>query len=220
MTATAAQAETTAPSAAPVQDAQTLLGQQASEAKEPEASAKPADAKPEQAADQGKPAEKAGAPEKYEFKAPEGQSFDEKVIATYSEVARELNLSQDAAQKVLDRVAPVMQARQVEQFQEMQDRTFSAWADETKADKEIGGQRLPENLRLAAKAVDRFGGKALRALLDESGFGNRREVIAAFAAIGRAISDDSFVAGEKTQSDGPVTMAELVRQADRAAGLR
>ena len=41
---------------------------------------------------------KDGAPEKYEFKAPEGRNFDNEVINTFSEVAKELNLSQESAQ--------------------------------------------------------------------------------------------------------------------------
>ena len=58
-----------------------------------------------------------GAPESYDFKAPEGVSFDEGVIGAFSEVAKDLNLPQDAAQKVLDKMAPVIQARQMEQFE-------------------------------------------------------------------------------------------------------
>ncbi len=46
-------------------------------------------------------AETPKAPEKYEFKAPEGREFDSEVVKNFSEVARELNLTQDAAQKIL-----------------------------------------------------------------------------------------------------------------------
>lgn len=41
-----------------------------------------------------------GAPEKYEFVEPEGAKFDSAVLDTFSEVAKELNLSQENAQKV------------------------------------------------------------------------------------------------------------------------
>ena len=51
-----------------------------------------------------------GAPESYEFKAPEGTQFDDAVIGAFSEVAKELNLPQDQAQKVLDKMAPVIAA--------------------------------------------------------------------------------------------------------------
>ena len=38
------------------------------------------------------PAEAPKAPEAYEFKAPEGRVFDSEVMASYSQVAKELNL--------------------------------------------------------------------------------------------------------------------------------
>jgi hypothetical protein len=133
-----------------------------------------------------------GAPESYEFKAPEGVSFDEGVIGAFSEVAKELNLPQDAAQKVLDKMAPVIQARQMEQFEAARNQ----WAEATKADKEFGGEKLDENLATAKKALDTFGTPEFRALLKESGFGNHPEVIRVFYRAGKAISEDRFVAGQ------------------------
>lgn len=133
-----------------------------------------------------------GAPESYEFKAPEGVSFDEGVIGAFSEVAKELNLPQDAAQKVLDKMAPVIQARQMEQFEAARNQ----WAEATKADKEFGGEKLEENLATAKKALDTFGTPEFRALLNESGFGNHPEVIRVFYRAGKAISEDRFVAGQ------------------------
>ena len=38
-----------------------------------------------------------GAPEKYEFQAPEGKEYAAEVIADFSEIAKELNLTQEAA---------------------------------------------------------------------------------------------------------------------------
>lgn len=139
--------------------------------------------------DAGKPAEKVGAPEKYEFKAPEGQSFDDAVIAQFSEVAKELDLPQDAAQKILDKVGPTILARQTEAIEAAK----TQWADTTKADKEIGGEKLDENLAAAKKALDKFGTPELRALLNQSGLGNHPELIRVFVRAGKAISEDRFV---------------------------
>lgn len=130
-----------------------------------------------------------GAPEKYEFKAPEGQEFDAGVLDAFTEVAKELNLSQDAAQKVLDKVAPVIQARQAEQV----DAIRNEWVEQSKADKEFGGEKLSENLSVAKKALDNFGSPELRALLNESGLGNHPEVIRFMFKAGKAISEDTFV---------------------------
>ena len=149
----------------------------------PQAEAKaPADAKPV-------------VPEKYEFKAPDGREFDGETIAAYSEVARELGLSQDAAQKLLDRMGPQIQAVRNE------------WTKSATSDKEFGGPALAENLSVAKKALDAFGTPELRDLLNTSGLGNHPEVIRLFFRAGKAISEDRFVGGSATtaKARGPMT---------------
>jgi len=135
-----------------------------------------------------------GAPENYEFKAPEGMQFDDAVIGAFSEVAKDLNLPQDQAQKVLDKMAPVIAARQVEQLQA----ASTDWANAAKADKEFGGDNLAENLGVARKAMDSLATPELRALLEESGLGNHPEVIRVFYRAGKAISEDRFVGGRQS----------------------
>ncbi len=139
---------------------------------------------------------KQSAPEAYEFKAPEGQEFDAEVIKAYSEVAKELNLPQEAAQKVLDTMGPVMAKQTTERLQAVR----TEWAETAKNDKEFGGKSLPENLSVAKKALNAFGTPELRAFLEETGLGNHPEIIRAFYRAGRAISDDSHVGGRAAQS--------------------
>ena len=138
--------------------------------------------------DKGKPE---GAPDKYEFQAGEGRQFDDEVIGAFSEAAKEANLPQDAAQKILDKVAPVLEARREAQVAEAR----AQWAADSKADKEFGGDKLQENLAVAKKARDAFATPALVELLDQSGLGDHPEVIRFFVKAGKAISEDNFVAG-------------------------
>jgi hypothetical protein len=133
-----------------------------------------------------------GAPESYAFTAPEGVQFDATVIGAFAEVAKDLNLPQDQAQKVLDKVAPVIAARQSEQLQAAR----TAWAEATKTDKEFGGEKLAENLGAANKAMETFGTPEFKQLLDLSGFGDHPEVIRVFHRISKAISEDRFVGGQ------------------------
>lgn len=144
----------------------------------------------QQADDKGQQRE--GAPEKYEFKAPEGKEFDSTIIGAYSEVAKELNLPQDAAQKVLDKVAPVIQARQVEQITAAQ----TAWEKEARSDKEFGGDKLDENLGVAKQALETFGSPELKELLRTSGLGNHPEIIRVLYRVGKATSGDRMVSGQ------------------------
>jgi hypothetical protein len=130
-----------------------------------------------------------GAPEKYEFKAIEGYELDSEVTEAFSEVARKLNLTQDAAQEVLDRMGPKMAERQKARA----DAVFSKWEQESKADTEFGGDALDANLGVARKALDQFGTPELRTLLNESRLGSHPAVIRLFYRVGRAISEDGFV---------------------------
>ena len=144
-------------------------------------------------ADGEQQAEKPGAPEKYEFQAPEGQAFDDALLEAYSEVAKELNLSQDDAQKLLDKVAPVMHARQQEQIAQVQE----GWAEASRADKEFGGDKLDANLGVAKKALDAFASPELKTLLKDTGLGNNPEVIRFMYRAGKAISEDRIVTGQQ-----------------------
>lgn len=132
-----------------------------------------------------------GAPDKYEFKPVQGTHLSEEVLGKFSDVAKELNLTQDAAQKMLDQVAPAIARQQHAAIHSMSEQ----WVSEVKADKEIGGEKLGANLAIAKKARDAFGTDGLRKLLNESRLGNHPEVIRFFVRAGQAISEDKFVPG-------------------------
>ncbi|MEI3353673.1 MAG: hypothetical protein V8R49_01395 [Duodenibacillus massiliensis] len=66
---------------------------------------------------------------------PEGTELDAEVGETFRGVAKELDLTQEQAQGVLDKLAPVMQRRTVERIKAISDE----WAQKSKTDKEIGG---------------------------------------------------------------------------------
>ena len=161
--------------------------------------------------EQGETQKAEGAPEQYEeFKAPEGQQFDPEVLNNFKEIAKDLNLSQEAAQKMLDKMAPVVAQRQVEQIEALR----TQWAEQSTADKEFGGEKLSENLGVARKALDTFGSPELKSLLNESGLGNHPEFIRLLYRAGKAIGEDSFVGGNKSAGK-----AQPTSNADYAASL-
>jgi hypothetical protein len=143
------------------------------------------------------------APEKYEFKAPEGVNFEPDTAKAFSEVARELDLTQEAAQKVLDKMGPAMKAQQVEVLKQV----TNTWHQQSLTDKEFGGEKYAENLATAKRAVDAYASPALVQLLKESGLQKHPEVIRFFYKAGQSISaDNKFVGGsgptpEQTLSD-------------------
>lgn len=149
-----------------------------------------ADPAPAPAADPAAPAAPAPAadpqPEKYEFTAPEGAQLDDALLGVYSEAAKELGVSQEVAQKLVDKMAPAMAARNIEALTTARE----AWKQETLADPELGGEKFGENLAMAEKGLAFVETPKLRALLKDSGLGNHPEVIRAFHKVGLAISED------------------------------
>ena len=140
---------------------------------------------------------------KYEFKMPEGVEADEKTLADFTKVAKELKLSPENAQKLVDiRSAAVTAAK------EQHAATVQGWADAVKADKELGGDKLQETLATAKKAID-LGPPELKELLNDSGLGNHPAVVKWAHAIGKALSEDSFKAGSTKPAEKTDTASVL-----------
>lgn len=152
------------------------------------------DKKTEDETDKAKPE---GAPEKYEFKAPENVALNDEVIGKFSEVARELNLTQDAAQKLIDSVGPVMAERQANVLKQAR----ADWKGQSEVDKEFGGDNYAANLATAKKALTAFGSPELVSLLNQSGFGEHPEIIRLFYRAGKSISEDRIVSGGISAGD-------------------
>lgn len=156
--------------------------------------------KAEGEADAGaKPAE--SAPEKYaDFTQPEGQEIAPTVLAEVAALAKELNLTQDKAQKVFDAAA-----KQAKSQADAQIATITAlnneWIAAVKADKEIGGDKLAENLASAKAAMLATSTPQLQVLLDKSGLGNHPEVIRHFLKIAPAFAADKTLPNGKSPGD-------------------
>lgn len=145
-----------------------------------------------QAPETDKPAESAEpvVPEAYEFAMPEGISLDKAAADEFSAVAKELKLDQATAQKVAD-VGIKMAQRQQEVFET----TKAAWAEQSRTDKEIGGDNFDQSMAVALKTLNAFGSPELKDVLNASGLGNHPAVIKLLVKAGKAISDDGFVSG-------------------------
>lgn len=162
-------------------------GTPAAEAK-PGTEAKPGEAKPGEA----KPAE---AEVKYEFKAPEGIEFDQPSLEKFTALAKELKLKPEDAQRAVDLVAQ-MELQKVNEHAE----TVKAWTNEVKNDKELGGDKLQDNLVIAKKTFSLLPEKdaaQLKEILNQTGLQAHPVFFRLFHAVGKALSEDSFVPGGK-----------------------
>lgn len=167
---------------------------------------KPADGdKPE-----GKPDDKEqkqdGAPEKYEFKGGEGVELDTEALKDFEPVARDLNLTNEQAQKLVDAYPKILAGVQQRQAEAWQKQT-EGWAETVKADKEIGGDKLTANLSAAQRALDQFGTPDLKEYLNATGLGNHPDLVKTFVKIGKAMSEDGMVDGS---NQGQRSAAEVL----------
>lgn len=201
--APAAPAPAPAPAAAPAPSPAPASSPAAAPAPAPAAAAAPA---PAPAADSKSADAPPGAPEKYEFQKADGITLDDKVLAKYGEVAKSLNMPQDAAQKLLSEVAPAIAQQQQEAYKA----TLEAWKTQTTADKEIGGEKLSENLGLAKRAMDAYFSPDFVKMLNDSGLGNHPEMIRGLMKVGRLVSQDRFVAGGSGSSNQGKSAADIL----------
>ncbi|HBV6755437.1 TPA: peptidase [Klebsiella oxytoca] len=138
-----------------------------------------------------------GAPEKYEFQAGEGVELDVEALKDFEPVARELNLTNEQAQKLVDAYPKILAGVQQRQTEAWQAQT-EQWAADVKADKEVGGDKLTANLSAAQRALDQFGTPELREYLDGTGLGNHPELVKAFIKVGKAMSEDGVITGKES----------------------
>lgn len=164
-----------------------------------------ADAGSTDAKSDAKSAAPAGAPETYaDFTAPDGFEIDKALLGEFTPTLKELNLTQDQAQKVMD-FAPKLVTATVEkttaavmQAVGLADR--DDWAQQVREDQEIGGDKLAENLALAKKALEAFGTPSLTAFLKSTQLGNHPDLIRAFVRAGKAIASDSASGGKQASA--------------------
>lgn len=134
----------------------------------------------------------------------EGLSFDPDLIGQYKPLAKELGLSQEQAQKLVDLYAKQSVAQQ-ERFAAQVRETQQGWKTETL---KILGPQPEQQLGIAKKAIDKFASPELRQLLHDTGLANHKDVVQHFIRLGQEIREDSFVEG--TTPAGTKTLAETM----------
>lgn len=129
-------------------------------------------------------------PESYtDFVMPEGVEIDAAQLESALPIFKELGLTQEQAQKLVDLRAEQVQGdaqRQIDAFNQLK----TDWLNQSKSDKEFGGDKFDENIGAARTALDKFGTPELRELLDTYGIGNNPEVIRFMVRVGKMTLED------------------------------
>lgn len=106
-------------------------------------------------------------------------------------VAKELGLSQEATQKVVESATPAMH-KVIFRRLEAQVKT---WTEASKADKEFGGAEFNANMAIAKKAYDRYATPELKQAMNAAGLGCHPEFLRLFYRLGKDMEQDAGVQG-------------------------
>lgn len=117
------------------------------------------------------------APESYEdFKLPEGLTVNPDMLGDFVPVAKELGLTQEAAQKLVDLQAKYAQVA-ADQSAKAWESTLQEWATALEKDPEIGGDKKQQSVAGAQAAMKALGNSSLAEAMDATGMGNHPEMI-------------------------------------------
>lgn len=154
-----------------------------------------------------------GVPEKYAFEPPEGLDLDDETkgrIDAFADTAREMGLRQDQYQSLIE--YDINRAQQLNDVAvESWDQQVDGWRQSAKTDKEIGGEKFAENLKVAEGAIKQFGDADMRALLKSPSpenpnglaIGNHPAMLRFLNRVGKAIADPTLLQGDAApQTEG------------------
>lgn len=142
-----------------------------------------------------------------ELKLPEGSSLDAAYLEQTKAMAKDLGLTQEAAQKLVDRDNAMM-AGFVEQHQAKWSEQVVQWESVVKSDKEIGGNNFQSSVSDARTALDKFGTTEFKSMLNQSGYGNHPELIRLLSRVGKAMREDKMVTTSSQPARDQKTFAE------------
>lgn len=151
----------------------------------------------------------AGAPETYQWNVPEGTSLDTEVLGEFEAVAREFNLTNDNANRLIPMAQKLLE-KQAAASAEVWQNQVAEWGKAAKADPEIGGSKFDANISAAQAALAKYGTPALKADLEKFGFGNHPELMRLLARVGHAMSEKPLAKG--TQDAHEETLEEKGRR--------
>ena len=150
-----------------------------------------------------------GAPEKYDdFNFPDGMEVDKTQVEAFIPMAKELDLTQVQAQKLVDMSIQNSTNSAQTQTDDWNNIT-TEWLENTKADEEIGKTNFDKSVSDAKLFLKQFGTPELSTALSETGVGNHPEFVRVFARAGKLLREDKIHIGGAGK-EPPKTQAEIL----------
>lgn len=171
---------------------------------------------------------------KYTITAPEGVQVDQELVDALAPAFKEIGLTGKQAQQLADKFTEMQTARAKAYADKPEGQwsmasyayfqkngTPDKWADNAKADKEIGGAKWDAKggtVETAVRAVNTLGSPGLKEYFEASGAGNHPEVIRFMAKVGAMIKEDNPADGGAGGSGKPAEAAHVLFPNDAPKG--
>lgn len=140
-------------------------------------------------------------PEKYEaFKLPENYQMSDEQFSDFSVFAKELNLTQESAQKLVDYHAKLENKRAESQKQAEQKAFEDGIKEDIAVTRKKYGDKYDEAFNIAKNAVKAFMPKELKDTFVEAGFDKNPYLFDFLYNVGSKISEDTFVEGDRNST--------------------
>lgn len=150
------------------------------------------------------PAQDSGPPADYTLTPPEGSNLDPKAIEGATAIFKELGLTQDQAQKLVEWGAKRETDsgnKSLETYNQMR----TGWRAEVEADPEIGGGKLDATKAEIGKAIATLPPKLAQEFKDAmtlTGAGDHPAVVKTFLALAKSVNEGSHVTGGTPSVEG------------------
>jgi len=162
-----------------------------------------------------------GAPESYDFKSielPEGIQYNEEYGQKFADVAKELNLSQKSANKLINVYVDMLKSQSenmpeaLKEFKKQQVQADVAeWDKMLNQDAEIGNgneDKIEKYIDKANVGYKAFASEGLKKVLSERGLTHNPEVIKLFYKLSNLAGEDGIVVG--SQKEVELTPAQIL----------
>lgn len=154
-----------------------------------------------------------GAPETYaDFTAPEGITIDKELVAEVTPIFKELGLSQEAAQKLMD-FHTAKFGKTNEMLTKSVEDMRADWRNQVMSDKDIGGKIDQVKIELG-RAKDRLPAE-VRTAFDEAmnitGLGDHPAIVKGLYEMAKMVNEGSHVTGGGPSPNGQSKTGEVSR---------
>ena len=159
------------------------------------------------------PGKEDGPPEDYgDFNFMDGVTPNDAALADFKTLAREFGLSKAKAQKLIDlqnRIAREGFDAAVKRYDEEVQAITDKWEADVRADPELGGAALDDNMRVAKSVFRTLGVPEAFDVIMKNNIGSNPAILRLLYRAGKALGEASFVHG-RNESAAPVSAAKAI----------